>query len=223
MIIKGNRARQIKIFAFISFVTVICLFSAKNIQAQSFQFPVYPYFSPFVPYPTLTFPTLAPSIFPFTPILPPTRLPTASIQGTTVFVPTTLTTFGINVPGFGGLLTSISPPITIFIYPTGYVPPAPIVPTVIAPTVIPPTVVPPPPPTVIAPTIIPPPAPTIIAPTVVAPTVIAPTVVPPTVIAPTVVPPTIIAPTTALPSTTEILAAPSGVLFPFSFPYFFWF
>ena len=208
MIIKCNRIKLIKLFAIITFFAIICLFSSKNVQAQFFpQFPAYPYFSPFVSFPTAPFPSLAPSFAPFAPFAPPTRWPTASIQGTTVFIPTTLTAFDLKIPGFGNVLTAIGAPITVFIYPSGYVPPAPILPLPFIPTVVNPSIIPPP---GITPILPPPP--------VLAPTFIS--VPPPTAIAPIVVPTPIVAPTVVAPATTGILPSVSGLLFPFSFPSF---
>ena len=103
------------------------------------------------------FPTLAPTARSATWFSPRSTL--ATIQGTTIYTPAT--DIKIAAPGFGSLLTGIVPPVTVFIYPTGYVPPAPVPPVVVAPTVVPTVIAPPVIPSVIAPAV----SPTVLPPT----------------------------------------------------------
>jgi hypothetical protein len=163
-----NRINAITLFSIIVFVAGTCLFSSMNVQAQFFPFPVYPYFSPFIPYSPLFFP-IPPAVASPLPTATLAPLPTATILGTTIYIPLTVTSFnlGINAPGVGTItkLTGLTAPTTIIIYPAGYVPPPPVAPPVVVPTI---------------------PAPTIAVPTIIAPTLIPPTVIVPTAIAPSV-------------------------------------
>ncbi|MGA1873982.1 MAG: hypothetical protein ACMUIA_00045 [bacterium] len=119
------------------------------------QIPTYPLFTPFrnplgLPSlslnPRLPAATVQGALSPFLPN------PIASIAGTTtIFVPTTITILDkvvIKPPNIEPIkLSSITVPLTVYIYPVGYVPPAPapvttvpattITPTVIAPTASP--------------------------------------------------------------------------------------
>ena len=233
MINRLNYKESLRLFFIISMLTVMGLFSSINTHAQlNIPFPAYSYFSPFTlsnPFSLASIPLSAPFALPFIPPLGPTVVPTASIQGSTIYIPTSITTFGINIPGLGPQLDNLLAPAIIFIYPSGYVPPAPIVPVI--PTVAVPPIIPPtalgltiPPPTVAAPTVVPTPivAPTVTPlppPTAVAPTVdrITPTFIPITVIDPLAIPLPPIAPINAIPVTATNPASASGLLLSFSY------
>lgn len=223
MINSFNYSKSLRQFFTISIVLVISLFSSINTHAQlNIPFPAYPYFSPFTlanPFSLTSIPLSAPFALPFIPPLRPTGVPTASIQGTTIYIPTSLTSFGINIPGLGPQLDNLLPPAIIFIYPSGYTPPAPlppIIPTVAAPAIIPPTALglAIPPATVVAPTVLAPPPPVAVAPTV---DRITPTFIPITVIDPLAIPFSTIAPISAPPATGTNPAAASGLLLPFGY------
>jgi len=161
MIENTIRNKAIKIFELTALAVITSLFLTASAQAQVFPlpygFPTYPYFSPIIPSAQI-YPVQSAPAFPLSPSLPPT---TASIQGVTIYIPISATSFnlGIGIPGFGTAigpslkLTSLSAPTTVFIYPSGYVPP-PAVPTVVAPSVVAPTTAAPTaiPPTAVVPT-----------------------------------------------------------------------
>ncbi|MGA1875472.1 MAG: hypothetical protein ACMUIA_07680 [bacterium] len=128
----------INFFCLIIFLISLSLCSPKDIQAQffplSYGFPGYAYFNPLInPFLLANFPLLAPPALPPATPFSPVPIPSASIQGTTIYVPPTATGIKISGPGLGQLLSGIIPPATIFIYPSGYVPPAPVTPVPVPP------------------------------------------------------------------------------------------
>ena len=159
---QKNRFRQVSLSLLIIFIFGIFVLYSFPSQAQlfppfsSFGSLALPPYSPFPQIPTYSFFTPFANPFGYTGGLNTNLLPTslwgslpplqpspiASIAGvTTVFIPPTLTNFGVNIkaPGFNTIkLTSLVAPLTLFIYPNGYTPPAPA--PVVPPTITPPVI-----------------------------------------------------------------------------------